>query len=98
MSTLVRQRCFNHSGREAAARCLACDRFFCRECVTEHDDRLLCAACIATLSRAAQTKRNRLGGLASLVFLALGVSVLFLTFYYTGLGLIWLSSTFHQGG
>jgi hypothetical protein len=43
---LSRQRCIRHPEREAAARCPACGRFFCRECVTEHEGRVLCAACI----------------------------------------------------
>ena len=49
---MIHQRCFRHDGREAAARCPGCRRYFCRECVTEHDGRLLCAACVAgTVSR-----------------------------------------------
>jgi hypothetical protein len=45
-ATLHRQRCWNHASREAVCRCPSCSRFFCRECVTEHDERLLCAACV----------------------------------------------------
>jgi hypothetical protein len=41
------ERCWNHTAREAVCRCPGCARFFCRECVTEHDARLLCAACVA---------------------------------------------------
>ncbi len=51
---LTRQRCAIHLEREAAARCPSCERFFCRECVTEHDGRLLCAACLRALLAAAQ--------------------------------------------
>ena len=47
--TLHRQRCVRHADREAAARCPACGRFFCRECVTEHDGRILCASCLHRL-------------------------------------------------
>src|ERR1700722_16968074 len=39
-------RCSNHAERLAVARCLACRNSFCRECVTEHDGRLTCAACL----------------------------------------------------
>lgn len=46
MSDLARQQCFNHPGREAIVRCPSCRRDYCRECVTEHDDRYLCAACL----------------------------------------------------
>jgi hypothetical protein len=45
---VVRQQCFNHPARGAACRCPACSRPFCRECVSEHDSRLLCATCLAT--------------------------------------------------
>src|SRR5579863_9940569 len=46
MSDLARQQCFNHPGREAVVRCPGCQRDYCRECVTEHDDRYLCSACL----------------------------------------------------
>ena len=48
----LEQRCWNHELREAVCRCPQCGRSFCRECVTEHQLRLLCAAC---LRQAAQT-------------------------------------------
>lgn len=51
---LTRQRCAIHLEREAAARCPSCGQFFCRECVTEHGGRLLCAACLRALFAAAQ--------------------------------------------
>ena len=44
MEDLVHQRCFNHMLREAVACCPECRRYFCRECVTEHEDKVLCAA------------------------------------------------------
>lgn len=44
--TLTRQRCWNHPEREAAARCPSCGQFYCRECVTEHAGRMVCAACL----------------------------------------------------
>lgn len=52
---VIQQRCWNHSVRGAVCRCPVCQRPFCRECVSEHDSRLLCAMCIkasvATLGR-----------------------------------------------
>jgi hypothetical protein len=50
VATLRQRRCQNHPQREASARCPECGKFFCRECITEHDDRVLCASCLAKLS------------------------------------------------
>lgn len=44
---LHRARCVLHPGREAAGICTRCRRYFCRECVTEHEGRLRCARCLA---------------------------------------------------
>jgi hypothetical protein len=43
---ILQQHCWNHAVRGAVCRCPACRRAFCRECVSEHDSRLLCATCI----------------------------------------------------
>ena len=51
MQNLAHQRCFNHAVREAVARCPECGQCFCRECITEHDDRVVCAACLKKLTR-----------------------------------------------
>lgn len=50
----LQQRCWNHEGREAVCLCPQCGRSFCRECVSEHDFRLLCAACLRSISRVAR--------------------------------------------
>ena len=42
----IRQQCWNHETREAVCRCPGCARSYCRECVTEHEARLLCSACL----------------------------------------------------
>src|SRR4051794_2910862 len=44
--TRIQNCCWNHEAREAVCRCPECGRSFCRECVTEHAARLLCAACL----------------------------------------------------
>jgi len=70
----IHQRCWNHDQREAVCRCPACGRHFCRECVTEHESRLLCAACLQSLPRTAPARRGTrvrlapLAALASLLF------------------------------
>lgn len=46
MTPLIDQRCHHHASREAVVRCPQCRRFFCRECVTEHDGRMMCVSCV----------------------------------------------------
>lgn len=48
MNRLAHQRCALHADKQAAARCPRCGRFYCRECVTEHKGKVLCAACLSS--------------------------------------------------
>jgi hypothetical protein len=48
---LAAQRCLLHVDREAAVRCPVCHEYFCRECVTEHDNRFVCASCLHDLAK-----------------------------------------------
>ena len=101
---LTRQRCLIHVEREAAARCGRCERFFCRECVTEHGGRMICAAClreIAATSRGGALKpRFWLGPLrVSWRALQFASSILVAWFFFQLLG-HWLGNLpddFHAG-
>jgi hypothetical protein len=97
MTDLARLRCFNHSRREAVARCPACERYFCRECVTEHEDRVLCAACLSTLTLQSTTIRSTMSGLMKAAQFLLGGWFLWMCFYYLGQLLLLLPSSFHEG-
>lgn len=97
MPGLTYQRCFNHSTREAAARCPECARFYCRECVTEHDDRVICAACLKKLARVPFTRRSGFVGVVRALQLAFGLFVLILFFYLLGQTLLAVPSSFHDG-
>ena len=55
---MLQQRCWNHESREAVCRCPECGRSYCRECVTEHESRLLCSACLQILTAAAAPERR----------------------------------------
>jgi hypothetical protein len=44
-------RCLFHPLREAAARCPHCAGTFCRECVTDEDDKLACPPCLRRMTR-----------------------------------------------
>lgn len=97
MSSLARKRCFNHAYREAAGRCGICGRYFCRECVTDHEERLLCSVCLQ--GRVHETGAGRsilLLPLRGLQF-ASGIVILWLLFYYLGVVLSALPSSFHDG-
>ncbi len=94
---LTAQRCYNHQRREAVARCPDCGRFFCRECVTEHEDRVLCTACLRKL-----TKKSRAGAFGFAILFRIGqcsfgLFLLWLAFYYLGRMLLALPADFHEG-
>ncbi|MFN7922046.1 MAG: hypothetical protein U0Q16_18225 [Bryobacteraceae bacterium] len=95
MTALVHQRCFHHVSREAVSRCPECRRFFCRECVVDHDGRLLCSGCLAKLQAPAEPRKKRTGlrwTAAALVGLLAG----WMCFYYVGSVLARLPSEFHE--
>jgi hypothetical protein len=94
---LTHQRCLNHSQREAVARCTGCGQFFCRECVTEHDERVICAACLRKLARVPLLQRRGLAGLVRLGQCALGVLAAWFFFYLLGEALLALPTSFHEG-
>jgi uncharacterized paraquat-inducible protein A len=99
MTQLTRKRCFNHSQREAAAKCMECDSFFCRECITEHDTKIYCASCHGALFTGDSTQapkwRNTLSMILSFCFALL---VLWMAFYLVGLSLAQIPADFHSTG
>ena len=76
--------CFNHTDRFAAARCLDCSRSYCRECVTEHDGRLVCVACLRKRSPATAQHRSWRRWLALPVMAAAALCGSWLLFYTAG--------------
>jgi hypothetical protein len=92
--SLLDQRCLNHALREAAVECPSCKRFFCRECSTEHQGRMICVGCVAALARSenktARTKTVRWSAAA-----LGGILLAWLVFYYLGLTLARIPSEFH---
>jgi len=83
---LARERCRNHERREAACRCPQCQGCFCRECVTEHEDRLLCTTCLAALHQPAGNRRGR--GLLSAAGVVVALVFLWLWFFAAGQAVI----------
>lgn len=95
MQLLAHQRCFNHAQREAVARCLGCRNFFCRECITEHHERVLCAQCLAGLARIPLLKRAAFP--IRLAQCLLGIVLAWFCFYLIGESLLALPASFHEG-
>lgn len=77
-AALRHARCLFHPMREAAARCPHCGGTFCRECVTDEDDKLACPPCLRRMTRPAAPKpsalrrfRQALAGIAALLCIGL---------------------------
>ncbi len=97
LNHVIDQRCFNHALREAVARCPSCGQCFCRECVTEHDDRAICASCLKKVARVPLFQRRGWAGLVRLGQGILGVLVAWFFFYFVGETLLKLPTSFHEG-
>ena len=94
---ISQQRCFNHGIREAAARCPDCGRYFCRECVTEHKGRVLCAQCLRRALPKAGPRFLMLIGPVRIFQFICGSLLVWMFFYYLGLLLLQLPTAFHEG-
>lgn len=97
MEQLAARRCFYHPRREAAARCLECGRFYCRECVTEHYGRVLCATCLHKRSASRAASGRNWGWLWTVLQGLTGLWAAWIFFYYLALILLSLPSDFHEG-
>ena len=97
MNNLAHQRCFNHKGREAVARCPECGRYFCRECITEHEDRVLCASYLVKKTQKSSLGQSRLSRLFRIMQIIVGVMLLWIFFYYMGQILLSIPTAFHEG-
>lgn len=93
-------RCALHDQRVAAARCMSCESYFCHECITEHDLRMLCAPCLRKEMAGTSERRSRgwfIAIVAPAVQLLVGVVLLWLTLYFAGRLLIATPTNFHEG-
>lgn len=95
--SLAAQRCHHHAGREAVARCPECGFFYCRECVTEHDDRVICANCLRKLAPRKEKRRGRFAGIMRVTAAASGIILAWFFFYIMGRLLLLAPTSFHEG-
>ena len=97
MSTLALQRCLHHVEREAVARCTSCTHHFCRECIVEHDGRVVCAECRGKLLQKSAGRTGFGKRLGVGLHVALSVFVLWFCIYLFGKTLLLIPSSFHEG-
>jgi hypothetical protein len=89
--------CLNHPVREAVARCPECRGYFCRECITEHDERVICAACLRKLVQPKTTRRRSFAPLLRVVAAGASLLIAWMVFYWVGQALLLIPSNFHEG-
>jgi len=94
---LAQKRCKNHPDREAVARCPECGLFYCRECITEHEDRVLCTTCLKEVQLRHSLVFSRLKFPFAVLQFLIAVCVIWLLFYYVGHLLLLIPSSFHEG-
>jgi hypothetical protein len=95
--SVAEQRCLRHPMREAVARCPQCHYFYCRECITEHEDRVLCADCLAKLLRPSEKRGSVFGQMVIALLSAVGIATAWLFFYSIGELLARAPISFHEG-
>ena len=98
MTALSHQRCFNHSEREAAARCMSCERHFCRECVTPHEGLMICGECLEKQKENNRKSKRSKSPAALIALWPLSLALLWLILATIGSLLTRVPSTFHDGG
>lgn len=102
MVNLHQTRCINHTDREAVARCPLCRNYFCRECVTEHEGRLVCASCLQKAQPEERVEkgswlRHAFSHAGGLIKAATSLLLLWIVFYAIGQLLLLIPDSFHSG-
>lgn len=94
---LHHQRCRIHPDREAMARCPECRHDFCRECVSDHGGRQLCAACIRKLTDKVNEEKKPVDSKLRLaVLFACCVLLVWSILYYTSRALLLVPMETHD--
>ncbi len=92
--------CHHHPERDSVARCPSCGLVFCRECVVEHDGKILCASCMRNAVKSAQVPVRKKLNLGPWVLgLKFVVALFFLWFCFFGVGrmLLKMPASYHDG-
>lgn len=97
MAAITQKKCFNHHAREAVARCPSCTRFYCRECITEHDSRMICATCLAREQEKDVAETRDWGAIIGRSLQVIGAMLLLYIFFFViGQILVQQSAAFHS--
>lgn len=86
-----------HDVREAVARCPVCRRAYCRECVTEHEGRVVCASCLKSVLGTRGAHRRRFLRFAAAALPAAGLLLAWIIFYGIGRALMLIPASVHDG-
>jgi uncharacterized paraquat-inducible protein A len=97
MAVSLTQRCLHHPVREAVARCPECGQFFCRECITEHDDRVICSSCLKKLTVRTEARRRSFAPAFRVAAAVAGLLVAWMFFFIIGRMLVKIPTRFHEG-
>jgi hypothetical protein len=95
MTSLATQRCFNHPFREAVARCPECFRFYCRECITEHEGRVICATCLGKFKGRPKKSGGGIRRITAIARCGIALLIAWLFFYSIARSLVAIPSSFH---
>jgi hypothetical protein len=95
--TIARTICLIHPGRPAEARCPQCKRFFCGECITEHDGRLICAQCLREGRSQEREVDKRRSYLLPILQWGVGLLLIWMFFYGCARILMLVPTAFHDG-
>lgn len=88
--------CLRHPDRHAAARCMVCSHRFCRECVTEHSGRYMCADCLRKeVGKRERGKSGLLRATGQWSLAVLAVCVTWALFFEFASGLLDAADYFH---
>lgn len=97
VETIARTTCLIHPGRPAEARCPQCKRFFCGECITEHDGRLTCAQCLREGRKQELEGGGRRSYLLPVLQWGIGLLLVWMLFYGCARLLMLMPTSFHDG-
>ena len=96
--SISRSRCYNHPTREAVALCTVTGKPYCRECIVEHEGKMVAAHVVADLlAEPEQTSDSRWKRGRQWLVSGISLLVLWYGFFLLGRLLLSIPSRFHEG-